>query len=306
MNKELEKALYTAGERCKGNIIIDEAGLNGFEEIYPFTTENIAGYIDYFDLKDKSLLTVGSSGDQVFNAALKDVKTVTLLDINPYTKYYYYLKEASILELSMSEFEQFYQYKSYNDYSIINPNVFNKTSYNKLKSTLQLLDYDSYLFWDELFAKYPPMVVRYHLFNKDDSYQTLKNCSLYLQSENAFDEEKEKIKKFRPEFITGTVTEASVDKSFDNIWLSNIFCSLLPYERKLVTDKFSRSLNADGKFLISYLYEKCMGTRHVIEASLELLNEYSPSVYSFGGVEQMKGKTNGSEDAILVYQKKIR
>ena len=101
MNKELEEAKYSAIKRCE-NIFVDD---KEFDQIYPFTTENIAGYIDYFDLKDKSLLTVGSSGDQVFNAALKDVKTVTLLDINSYTKYYYYLKEASILELSMSEFE---------------------------------------------------------------------------------------------------------------------------------------------------------------------------------------------------------
>ena len=87
MNKELEEALYTAKERCEGNIILDEASMNGFEEIYPFTTENIAGYIDYFDLQDKSLLTVGSSGDQIINAAFKRAKDITLLDINPYAKY---------------------------------------------------------------------------------------------------------------------------------------------------------------------------------------------------------------------------
>ena len=76
MSKELEEALYTAKERCEGNTIIDEASMNGFEEIYPFTTENIAGYIDYFDLQDKSLLTVGSSGDQIINAAFKGAKDI--------------------------------------------------------------------------------------------------------------------------------------------------------------------------------------------------------------------------------------
>ena len=50
MNKELEEALYTAKERCKGNTIIDEEYIWDFEDIFPFTTENIAGYIDYFDL----------------------------------------------------------------------------------------------------------------------------------------------------------------------------------------------------------------------------------------------------------------
>ena len=111
MSKELEEALYTAKERCEGNIIIDEASMNGFEEIYPFTTENIAGYIDYFDLQDKSLLTVGSSGDQIINAALKGTKDVTLLDINPYAKYYYYLKAAGILELDLVKFNEFFLYQ---------------------------------------------------------------------------------------------------------------------------------------------------------------------------------------------------
>ena len=40
------------------------------EKIYPFTTENINGYINNFNLYDSSLLTVGSSGAQVINAIL--------------------------------------------------------------------------------------------------------------------------------------------------------------------------------------------------------------------------------------------
>ena len=154
MNKELEETLYTAKERCKGNIIIDEASMNGFEEIYPFTTENIAGYIDYFDLQDKSLLTVGSSGDQIMNAAFKGAKDVTLLDINPYAKYYYYLKKAGMLELDFTKFKEFFRYKNYPVRYKTNVEMFNKASYEKIKGTLKSLDAASYLFWDELFANF--------------------------------------------------------------------------------------------------------------------------------------------------------
>lgn len=56
----------------------DDLGIGNFINIYPFTTENIAGYINEFELKDKSLLTVGSSGDQVINAALYDCQDITL------------------------------------------------------------------------------------------------------------------------------------------------------------------------------------------------------------------------------------
>lgn len=56
--------------------------INSFQKIYPFTTENIAGYITQLDIKNKSVLTVGSSSDQVFNCLLLEAKEVTLFDIN--------------------------------------------------------------------------------------------------------------------------------------------------------------------------------------------------------------------------------
>ena len=147
MNKELEKAKYSAIKRCE-NIYVDD---KEFGQIYPFTTENIAGYIDCFDLQDKSLLTVGSSGDQIINAALKGTKNITLLDINPYAKYYYYLKASGILELSLTEFNEFFRYNDHPKVFKYNKKVFNKDSYKKLKSTLKSLNKDSYLFWDELY-----------------------------------------------------------------------------------------------------------------------------------------------------------
>ena len=85
-NKEI---LSLAIKRC-GNDYIQE--WNHFYNIYPFTTENISGYIDNFNLNGKSLLTVGSSGDQIFNAVLMGINDVTQVDINPFAKYYYYLK----------------------------------------------------------------------------------------------------------------------------------------------------------------------------------------------------------------------
>ena len=78
-----------------------------FDKIYNFTTENIDGYIDKFDLKDKSLLTVGSSSDQVLNAFYCGCKDITLMDINPYIKEYFYLKKAAIITLDYEDFFKF-------------------------------------------------------------------------------------------------------------------------------------------------------------------------------------------------------
>ena len=308
MSKELEEALYTAKERCEGNIIIDEASMNGFEEIYPFTTENIAGYIDYFDLQDKSLLTVGSSGDQIINAALKGAKDVTLLDINPYAKYYYYLKAAGILELDLVKFNEFFLYQA--NLAIFRHSgrkvkTFNENLYEEFKNTLRSLDNDSYLFWDELFETYSSYIVREYLFSKDEHhYSILKESNLYLQSESNYNEVKDKIKNLRPEFINTNILEVNLDKKFDNIWLSNIACYLQRSELKKATDKFSDNLNDDGQLLISYLYSNCMYTSHSLKSNLRLLKEYSPSFYSFKGVGGIKYDDTDIKDTVLIYQKK--
>lgn len=53
-----------------------------FQEVYPFTTEMISGYFKEIDFKDKSVLTVGSSSDQAFNALLMGAKSIKVYDIN--------------------------------------------------------------------------------------------------------------------------------------------------------------------------------------------------------------------------------
>ncbi len=313
MNKELEEALYTAKERCEGNIILDEASMNGFEEVYPFTTENIAGYIDYFDLQDKSLLTVGSSGDQIINATFKGAKDITLLDINPYAKYYYYLKAAGILELNLTDFNEFFRYNDYPKVFKYNKKVFDKASYKKLKSTLKSLDNDSYLFWDELFDMYQPDHIRFSLFSNDEyGTSVLGKSNLYLQSENTYDEAKTKLKELRPEFINEDIFKSNLTKNYDNIWLSNIACYLYQDKIKGMTDKFSDKLAVDGKLLISYLYSIDMNTEYDddwspiydLKNDLELLKEYSPIFHFFKGVNGIKHNDDDIKDSVLIYQKK--
>ena len=74
-----------------------------FQEIYPFTTENIDGYIHNMDLEGKSLITLGSSLDQAFNALVLGVKNVTVFDINKNIIDYYNLKRDFILNYNRDE-----------------------------------------------------------------------------------------------------------------------------------------------------------------------------------------------------------
>ena len=141
---DFETNLYKASSICDGKFVYS----TGYSKIYSFTTENIDGYIDYFDLVNKSLLTIGSSGDQLLNAFLKGTNDITLYDINPYAKYYVYLKIAGILCLEYNEFEEFFFKHGLGIYD--NENRFSINTFNKLKNTLKSIDYESYYFFNDL------------------------------------------------------------------------------------------------------------------------------------------------------------
>ena len=70
-----------------------------FQSGYAFTTENISGYISNMDIKNKSVLTLGSSCDQAFNCLLLDAKNVTIFDINKTVEEFYEFKRKLILEV---------------------------------------------------------------------------------------------------------------------------------------------------------------------------------------------------------------
>ena len=94
--ENFETILHQAKSLCEG----DYRYIKDYCRIYTFTTENISGYLEYFDLKDRKLLTVGSSGDQVLNASFYGAKDITLYDINSFSKFYLYLKIAAIITLN--------------------------------------------------------------------------------------------------------------------------------------------------------------------------------------------------------------
>lgn len=214
MTIDFNQHLLNTIKRCEGYVIEDESFKKGFSEIYPFTTENISGYIDFFDLKGSSLLTVGSSLDQLLNAVLYDCKDITILDINPNTEYYYYLKLAALLVLERNEFLEFLRFKDYPEVFKDNKKFFNKESFNKLKSTLRLLDYETYLLWDEIIQTYEPQKIRNRLFSLDEARNSvIIGCNPYLSSEVSYLETRNKIKKVTPKFIKGDISKLKLKKN---------------------------------------------------------------------------------------------
>lgn len=305
--------MQCAIERCKGKIEVDDGASNHcFYQLYPFTTENISGYINHFVLKDKSLLTVGSSCDQILNAILMDCKNITLLDINPYTKYYYYLKVAALLELNRDEFLKFLRFRDYPEVFKDNKEFFNISVYNKIRNTLRLLNYESYLFWDELFQTFKPLDIRENLISHDEGRnEEVIGSNLYLKNTILYEEIKNKIKNAKPVFINGDLFDVKLEEKFDNIWLSNVASYLAFEEIKIMIDIFYELLNKNGKLLIGYLYDTTRDTKYQdswpkiydINTFFEIYKDKNISLETFLGVEGLKFNDKKIKDSVLILKK---
>ena len=116
-------------------------------------------------------------------------------------------------------------------------------------------------------------------------------------------------------FIVASLAEIlssiKLDRSFDNIWLSNIGNYLKLSELRELVDHMDKYLNRDGDMLMAYLYETIETSRYHdgdceiydLERTYEALKGYDFKMKSFVGVDGIKFGGN-IKDSVLVYKKK--
>ena len=104
-------------------------------KIYSFTTENISGYFNYLDFKNKNVLTVSASGDHIINAFYKGARSVTGFDINYLALVFTELKLIAIQELSYKQFLEIFLINDINNISK-NLNALNYKQYIELREKL--------------------------------------------------------------------------------------------------------------------------------------------------------------------------
>lgn len=183
-----------------------------FSSIYPFTTENIAGYMSELDLTDKKVVTVTGSSDHIINIILKGCTNITTFDINPLTKYYMDLKLSAIKELSYKEFLDFMLYDTNIsfDYEIIRRLDISKESKDFWLNELSKNDNDG------LKMKHSG------LFNlKYFEFQNKINCNLYLNEEN-YAKIRNRLGIVKIRFIKSNLKDLELDEKYDYMFLSNI------------------------------------------------------------------------------------
>lgn len=317
-----ESHLNQAIRACRGEYF--EERRKEFFELYPFTTENISGYIDNFDLKNKSLLTVGSSADQCINASLHGCLDQTVYDISPFTKYYFYLKKIAMLNLSYKEFLDFFAYRDYIltkypgtnivSHSTNNTGILSQEKFNEFSQQLRLEDYESYLFWSDLIQNFPSEKIRKSLFKIDENrMEVTKEMNAYLHNEDNYNKTKTTIKYLNPYFINENLYNLKLNRTYDNIFLSNVACYCEDIETfKTFIDALSKYLNINGKMLMAYLYRTNKNTKYdkswqwiyELKKVYNVFSEYNLEMHSFIGTHGILWEDKKDYDSILVYEKK--
>lgn len=289
------------------SIINRRYNFDNYNLIYPFTTENIKGYFDLLDIKDKSVLTVGSSIDQALNSYLYESKDIDIFDINPFINYYYYLKKSAIKNLNYDEFLEYLVY--YIGFFKRNNKAFNIETSKNLMSDL---DYKSYLFWNTLFSNYKNLYIRRTLFSSDEyNINVLKNINPYLNKDNYY-KLKSNIDKFNPKIINSNLLDITdkLNKNYDIIFLSNIAHNIEKlYDNDL--NKFRDNINSllpfikdKGFIVLAYLYDFDKNTK--INPSWDIIHNVKLINELFdGNIELLsfEGISKKNKDSILIYKK---
>ena len=244
---------------------------------YLRTTENINGYYNKLNFRDKKVLTVIGSGDHIFEAILRGAKEVEGFDISENAILLYYLKEAAIKTMDFEEYMNFFYVQN---------KCFTKEGYNILRTRLNEITLP---YWDKVFAsstKEPLDYIKEMLVSKPAFYMVpsvaslkLSALSSYLEEENYY-ELQSKIDNAKVSIHLRDVKDVDkVEGPFDYIILSNIFEYQDTEEFKKLIDKYKEHLNEDGLIIAGYAYH---------DMDLSYYSEYDsfeiPSRYTLNGM----------------------
>mgnify|MGYP007047904665 CR=1 FL=1 len=121
---------------------------SNYDFIYTHSNECLSNLFDNFDVRDKRVLTVLSSSDQLFNCLIRDCFSVDTYDINKLTKYFYYLRKWNII----------YNGKFYLPSSITGTFIYNILNKVSISSPSEE---EAYKYWSMFIRKFPGFLYKY-------------------------------------------------------------------------------------------------------------------------------------------------
>ena len=268
-----------------------------FNSIYPFTSENIAGYMKGLDLTDKKVITVTGSTDHILNAILQGATEITTFDINPLTKPYMDLKISALKNLSYEDFVKLLLFESNMnlDYSII--------------SSLDMSN-ESKIFWLEELSKFNNNGIELRnssLFNTKyfNPYSKLWQ-NLYLEK-SKYNLLKQQIKDANITFINTSLKDLRVDEHFDYMFLSNIsdYLSLMYNSDELrkyrnLLNEFKKRVNT---IYFAYLYDIGNSNPRTEIDDLRKVKEIFSNFQQVEFKSALEGSSQDKKDGVLILKR---
>lgn len=268
-----------------------------FNSIYPFTSENIAGYMKELDLTDKKVITVTGSTDHILNAVLQGATEITTFDINPLTKPYMDLKISALKNLSYKNFIKLLLFESNInlDYSII--------------SSLNMPN-ESKMFWLEQLSKFNNNGIELRnssLFNTKYFNPNSKLWqNLYLEK-NKYNLLKQRLKYANISFINSSLNDLKIDEHFDYMFLSNIsdYLNLMYSSDRLqnyrdLLKEFQKKIDI---IYFAYLYD--IGNFNP-RTEIDDLRKVKEIFFNFQQVEfksALEGSSQDKKDGVLILKR---
>lgn len=294
-----------------------------YSAVFRFTTENIKGMMQNISISQQDILTVCSSGDHIFNMLLCGAKTIDTYDVNVFTKYFFYFKEAAIRTLDYKTFFDFFFPNNRFIFLRDESQVFSDEVFSLIEKNIR--DSEARAFWGHLFSKYGGKKI-YHssLFIKDYySQSTYIECNNYLANEDNYRALQEKLNDYTYQFYHLNIFELSslkyfVQKEYDFIYLSNILDGLkmdseLQYalQVKEILTSLKEILASNGMigvcYLYSYLDDYWYDSSKGKLKSVFIRQKYFREDYcckSFYGMANLKGGRMKDRDALMLTLKK--
>ena len=273
-----------------------------FCRLYNMTTENIFGFLNNYDLKDKKVLTVAGSGDQRLNSYLLGARDVTCFDINPLTELNMELKDRALETLCLDEFLDFFGIVNgyYDENSVLDFRLFDKFSI--------LLDSDTYDFYNYVIQNNKGKDIYFDGDNLDvlEKMNGYFNYENYLKLQNII---KNKNIKFIDTDVHSLPDRLNGEK-FDMILLSNISDYThhiyseddLKHFRELI-DRLMDNLKLYGIMQVGYIYSRYGRGEDVSNFHInKYRHEYFPtSIFHSKFVNSYYN--DSSYDKVITYQK---
>lgn len=272
-----------------------------YSRLYTMTTENIYGFLNKYDLRNKKILTVAGSGDQRLNAYLLGASEVTCFDINTLCDFQLKLKDSAIKSLDYDKFLKFF--------GLTNSNIFDSNIFNELKT---YLDDETYCFYDFIINKFYRGPRRAIYYDFDNNINIQKKFNGYLDFDN-YKELSSILDNKSINFINSSMDnlhEVLGNEKFDMILLSNIsdyihqMYSSNHLERfREVIDKLIDNLSLYGIIQVGYIYSRYKRGEDVSNFHFnEIRNEVFPN-YIFHSSFVDSYYNDGTYDKIITYQK---